>query len=243
MSDTLYAQIARQIADRIRAGAYPVGSLLPTEIELGEEFGVSRQTVRAALSELQRQELVSRKKRAGTRVEASVPIQDFHQSLMSIEDLMQLGATHKRALQSIGETVADAAMARLLMCPLGTPWLKISSVRTDENKPGEPIAWTDTYTDPAYAELESLIAANPDKLISSLIEQRYGRKAVNVRQEIFAATIPAEQARPLGVTTGSPALKIVRHYFDEGHKAFEITVSLHPADRFTFVMNLQRAAN
>lgn len=48
----LYYQVAMDIRDRIGDGAYRPGSRLPTELELMEEFGVSRVTVRKALKEL-----------------------------------------------------------------------------------------------------------------------------------------------------------------------------------------------
>ena len=33
---------------------------------------------------------------------------------------------------------------------------------------------------------------------------------------------------------GTPALRIVRRYIDPAGEAFEISVTIHPADRFTF---------
>ena len=68
-----YAALARQIAQDITGGQHPVGSLLPGEIELAEQHGVSRATVRMAMRQLQDMGLISRRKRAGTRVEASQP--------------------------------------------------------------------------------------------------------------------------------------------------------------------------
>jgi DNA-binding GntR family transcriptional regulator len=53
--ETRYAYVAR--FDSLRKycfGRHPVGSILPKELELAEQFKVSRATVRAALSELHR---------------------------------------------------------------------------------------------------------------------------------------------------------------------------------------------
>ena len=65
-----YAALARQIAQHITEGQHPVGSLLPGEVELAEQHGVSRATIRMAMRQLQDMGLISRRKRAGTRVEA-----------------------------------------------------------------------------------------------------------------------------------------------------------------------------
>lgn len=45
--------ISTQILEAIRAGAYPEGTRLPTEVELARQFGVSRPSVREALAALQ----------------------------------------------------------------------------------------------------------------------------------------------------------------------------------------------
>jgi DNA-binding FadR family transcriptional regulator len=52
--------IAQQLRTAIIAGQLPPGSRLPTEIELGEAFGVSRATVREALGSLVGQGLVTK---------------------------------------------------------------------------------------------------------------------------------------------------------------------------------------
>jgi GntR family transcriptional regulator len=76
-----------------------VGSLLPTELELSERYGVSRHTIRIALRELQDLGLVSRRKKVGTRVEAIAPTSNYLQSITSIEDLVQFGAAHTRVVR------------------------------------------------------------------------------------------------------------------------------------------------
>ena len=85
-----------------------------------------------------------------------------------------------------------------------------------------------------------IVRENPQVLISELIEARYGRRIAEIRQDIQAVLVPERLAGELGVAAGTPALKIVRHYLDHVGKAFEISVTLHPADRFTFSIRLKR---
>ena len=66
----LYETIAHDLLAAIDAGTYPVGALVPTEEELASRYGVSRQTVRAAMRRLTEIGAVSRRKGSGTRVEA-----------------------------------------------------------------------------------------------------------------------------------------------------------------------------
>jgi GntR family transcriptional regulator len=239
MSESRYAQIARDITGNMTSGRFPVGSILPTELELCDHYGASRHTIRAALRQLQDLGLVSRRKRAGTRVEAARASRGYNQSLASVEDLVQLAATHVRVVRKIEDFVTDQTLAKELGCPPGTRWLRISSIRLDQDR-NKPIGWTDVYVDPAYSGLRKIVRKSPGVLISSLIETRYGRPIDEVRQTIRAVTIPSAVAQELGVQADSPALKIVRHYLDRAGKVFEISISIHPADRFTFSMRLRR---
>jgi 2-aminoadipate transaminase len=52
-SQPLYAQIAHEIQRRIRSGALPPGTQLPTVRELSRQLGITRLTVHSAYSELQ----------------------------------------------------------------------------------------------------------------------------------------------------------------------------------------------
>ena len=53
MGETLWAQVARDLTAGITSGRYPLGSLLPTELDLCEHYGASRHTVRTAIRQLQ----------------------------------------------------------------------------------------------------------------------------------------------------------------------------------------------
>jgi len=58
---------------RIAGGEYPVGSLLPKEVELSRTYGASRHTMREALRRLSEAGMVLRRRRAGTEVIAAQP--------------------------------------------------------------------------------------------------------------------------------------------------------------------------
>ena len=60
--------LAGKLAQKILAGDYPPESILPGEIELGEQFGVSRTAVREAVKTLTAKGMVLPRPRMGTRV-------------------------------------------------------------------------------------------------------------------------------------------------------------------------------
>ena len=61
-------RLAHKLTRAIASGLYPVGTLLPGEMELMKREGVSRFTVRAALAQLERHGLIRRTPHVGTRV-------------------------------------------------------------------------------------------------------------------------------------------------------------------------------
>ncbi|MEN9629474.1 MAG: hypothetical protein RJA10_2701, partial [Pseudomonadota bacterium] len=140
----------------------------------------------------------------------------------------------------VREVVVDLEQAQVLGCPGGSRRLCISSLRMDGGKKSRPIGWTDVYIDPAYADIGPMVRQAPQTLISELIESRYGRRIARIRQDLRAVMVPLHLAQELRVDAGSPALMIVRRYFDAADEVFEVTVTLHPAERFTFSMELHR---
>jgi len=241
MNKVRYDDIARDLTQGIASGHYAVGSLLPTELELCARYGTSRHTVRAALQELQESGLVSRRKNVGTRVEAATPVSGFRQPLVSVEDLVQYGVTHLRSVRSVREIAADEALAKTLRCPAGSRWLHIEIMRMCEGRKPKPLGWTDVYVDARYAGIADAVRRQPHMLTSTLIEQQYGRRIARIRQDVQATGMPAELADTLKARTGTPALRILRRYLDTRNAAFEISVTIHPAERFTLSTEMQRS--
>ncbi|HVL09837.1 MAG TPA: GntR family transcriptional regulator [Burkholderiaceae bacterium] len=241
MSVPRAADLARDIAQGISSGRFPVGSVLPTEFELCDRYQATRYAVRLALAELQEQGLISRKKNVGSTVLASKPTTGFVQSLTSVEDLVLFGASNFRAIHSVEEVVVDVALAKELGCEGGSRWIRISSLRFDSANQKRPVAWLDIYVDPIYADVIDTARQSPNVLISSLIESRHGRRIGRIQQVIDATAVPAEMADALKAEAGSPALKIVRRYLDAANEAFEMSISIHPAGRLTVSTDLKRS--
>lgn len=242
---TRYAQVAHVLADKIASGTYPVGSVLPTEVELAEQLGVSRATVRIALSELQQLGLISRRRNAGTRVEAMRPVSDttsfFQLSLRGIEDLLQYSENMTRDVQEITDVVADDELAEILRCRPGKRWLRVSSLRRSVGKPStQPVCWTDIYIDGSLSEDMRRRVASYRGAMASLVEERTGRPIVEIVQNLRAIEMPESIAARLQSQAGAPALEIVRFYFDKSGATPVVSISIHPTDRFTYTVRLKR---
>ena len=71
MNRPRYLQIADQLIKQINDGTLPAGSMLPTEIEQQEQFGVSRVTIRKSMEILVDKDLLYRVRGSGTYVKAA----------------------------------------------------------------------------------------------------------------------------------------------------------------------------
>jgi DNA-binding GntR family transcriptional regulator len=235
-----YLEVANCLIKEISDGRYVIGSLLPTEHELAEQYGVSRHTVRASLKILQDKGYISRKKSVGSRVESVNPEAAYTQSFDSADDLVHVAATEIRSLQSKTRVTIDRPTARRLEAPIGSDWILFTGTRNDVRKNGTPISWASIYIHPAFEKITSHIQENPQTLVSSLIEQECGQSIAEIRQMISGTLIDERLAQALNTKANSAGLRVVRHYKDQHGRILEITETIYPADRVTFSLQLRR---
>lgn len=233
-----YQIVAENLLAAIQQGSYPVGSALPTEQELCAQFNVSRHTVREAVRLIEQMGLVSRHQGIGTKVERDKVDQHYVQTLANISDLWQyVNETHRTVLD-----IRDVT-AKQVEVPLPgdreAPWRMLEGLRYVRNE-AEPIAWTQIFLPKAYgAVLDE--AGNERALIYSLVEKKFGVVTRSVRQEISAVEISKPVAAALKVRARSPGLAMLRQYVSNSGEIFELTWSIHPADRYRYSMEMVRS--
>ncbi len=187
--------------------------------------------------------MISRRRNAGTRVEAAHPVhgpESYNQTLATIEDVVQYGAQTDRQVQEIVRETIDDALAELLECPPGQIWLRVSSLRSPPNAASPPLCWTDVHVAPMFAPVVKEHIAGYPGLISTLIEDFAGHRTAEIRQRITASGVPKRLAAPLMVKPGAYALDITRAYLDTKGRVFIFSQSIHPADRFSYESRLRR---
>ena len=68
MAQPKYQLLQQWLRDQINSGEYTANQQIPTELELAEQFGYSRQTIRQAISGLEQEGLLKRTPGRGTFV-------------------------------------------------------------------------------------------------------------------------------------------------------------------------------
>ena len=148
----IYARILQELRQRITAGQYPVGSLLPTEAELSIAFSTSRHTVREALRRLIEQGFVRSRQGAGTAVISTESNARYVQSFQSISDLFQNSVDTYFVVHQIEAVTLEREIAERLDAKPGQDWMHIAGVRW--TKPGgTPICYIDSYVPREYAPI------------------------------------------------------------------------------------------
>ena len=234
-----YSEVADQLRLAIMTGKYPVGTLLPSENELCQEFEISRHTVREAIRTLQLRGLVSRRQGQGTQVESDHRVSRTARLLGSIEDVERHGRDthlvdiHSRVIR------ADAEIAAMLPCATNETLLLIESYREprDPNTPW-PRAWNETYLREPYSGIRPDIEGWPGA-IYSLVERRYGERVTSIRQEVVAINLTADVARRLKVKTGTAGLQVKRTYFGRSGTALLFGFNTYVGEQYQLVMEIK----
>jgi GntR family transcriptional regulator len=233
-----YLQLASTLFDAIQNNAYRVGSLLPTEVELAAQYGVSRQTVRQAIGQLRQQGLLSSRKGVGTRVDAKQPPRRFSYSALSETDLVEIAEGTEMSFHSSKMVAARGKLAAQLGCRANHRWLHLSSTRRVD---GEelPLSWINVYIDGGIAPRLKIPKVLRPALFR-LVEKQSGEVFVEILQEIRAKLLDAATARQLGTSPGSAALEITRRYFSTGRRLVMVSVNTMPSDRFFYSVAITR---
>ena len=225
--ELLWVQLARDLAYAIATGRYPVGTLLPKELDICRKTGLSRHTVRAALDHLQRTGLIKRTPHVGTEVVARCAARGF--------------AYAREVCQSIHVKV-DKEKAQELGLPAGTSWVRLTNIRAGDKPEDPPVVCTQVFIPEVWEDVVAAAAREPETLIATLINRMHGVVCSEVKQDVSAVAMPVDQAAWLQCKPGVPALKIRRVYLDESGKPLEVSVSWHPGDRYSFSISLQQNA-
>ena len=234
----LYRKVVDALRDDIASGRVAVGDRLPTEDALCRRFGVSRHTVREALRALRDEGLVASKQGAGSTVvrRAGQPLYTY--SISSIEELLQYATEARYAVDKSGIVVADETLAERIGCEVGQRWLRVEGFRyTAAEK--NAICWTEVFVRADYAGIGLMIGRRAGT-IYSWIEEMYGVRVGSVEQVLRVEPMPQAIAGTLGGEPGGMAVAIRRTYRLTGGDLVEVAFNLHPAERFSYSVTMQR---
>ncbi|MDH5558585.1 MAG: GntR family transcriptional regulator [Alphaproteobacteria bacterium] len=201
----LYAQVKALMMQRLIAGQWRPGDMLPSEFQLADEFGVSQGTVRKALDELTADNVLVRRQGRGTFVAEH----DDHRALFHFFHLV--GPDGQRRLPesqliSVRKGLAGQIEADRLGIVRGAPVIRIRRLRCLDGRPA--IAETIAVPQKLFPDLAD-IREVPNTLYD-LYERRYGVTIARAVERLAAVAAEEPDAELLEITPGTPLLEIDR---------------------------------
>lgn len=230
----LHVRAEQHLRALIRQRAYQDGALLPDEISLAGRLGVSRGTLRAALTRLVLEGLLERRAGIGTRVvqppsESGITAwRSFSREMaakgMRVENLSQ---DYRRA------ALPGPAAAALRLRP-GEPAWRLDRVRGWE---GSPVLHSRSWFHPRLGLTGAEDFSRP---LYETIESVTGRIAEHAHESFAAVSAPSSMARHLAVPRHTPLLLRSHTVFDRSRRPMEFAEVHYVSARFTLTLELRR---
>lgn len=192
---------------RITTGNWKPGTLIPNEIDLAREFGLSVGTVRKALDQLQAEHLLTRRQGRGTFVN-DLASNEHASRFANLYGSDGLRLNLKTKVLSVTAHAADEHARRVLGLPQGASVINL--VRLKFRKDTPCVYETSMLPAALFAGLPDDTEI-PDEI--SALAQKYGQIAGSAEETISIAKANKDAASRLSVAEHSAVLHLDRRVF------------------------------
>jgi len=225
-----YQRIQASILKQIETGQLKPGEAVDSERELAKIHKVSLMTARHALTVLEREGMVQRRRGAGTFV---APPKIHFNKLMSFTEQMggrSLTAYSKVLSFTVLDNEPDIA-ARLALAP-GARLIKLERLRLGGD---EPFALETCYLSAEdFPGLTRSSVANGS--LFSILERNYGIQFSYADEEVDATSADPDTAHLLQVARGQSLLRIRQIIYSTKAKAVIYVLGLYRSDRHNLLI-------
>ncbi len=224
----VHASIARWLTDLIGRGDLVPGDRLPREDRFAAVLGVSRMTLRQALSTLEGKGTVERKSgRTGGTFVREPRIECDLTGMAGFTEQMRRAHVRAGARVVSATTVpANAKVAAALSVQRGESVYEIVRVRTARR---EPLAVERSYF--PVAPFPGLLDHGLSGSIYTLLTRTYGQRPTSAAESLEPVIARPDEAGLLKVDQGSPLMLITRTAFTTAGLAVEFARDLFRPDR------------
>lgn len=227
----IYLQIQEYFADKIQCGGLVPGEQIPSERELAEQFGVSRMTVRQALTALVLEGRLERIQGRGTFVAAPKVEHEVDFLISFTENSLRKGIRPGAKLLELERLPADRRLAQILNLRLGDPVYRVVRLRFGNNVP--MVLETSYFPYHRCPDLERFDMEN--RSIFHILKEEYGVCFDRMRQSLEPVAANDFEAEMLNVPVNSPLMLVERVTFDAGGLPVEYAKDIYRGDRSRFI--------
>lgn len=229
---TLHDLVKGEILKRINLNEYKPGDKIPTELELCEEFNVSRTTVRNALMQLTLEGRLIRKQGKGTFVAKSKISQTLSYTLKQYKEQVSMqGKLPKIKLIDIEVVPANELLHKKLDVELNAPIQKIERVRTADDS---PLQYEISFIPWDVAPGITVHDAETSLFVS--LNKKHGVKVAKTKEELEIVLMDKTVSKFLQCEIGTPCFYINTITTDKNGNKIEFSQSYFRSDKTNFII-------
>jgi len=228
----MYHQIYLVLKEELAGGRDPQDPL-PSELELARRFKVSRITMRKALDQLVKDDLIYRRRGLGSFVRENTALTPEPKGLLqNIINMAEKTTVKVLSLEVVPAPVAVAASLELKTGDLVVKSVRLRSIKED------PVSHITTFVPEQFGGCleRSALEAKP---MLSLMEES-GVNIATARQTMSARLASTTVAASLQVDVGSALLAVNRVVRDIHGRPVQLLHGLYRPDRYEYQMELSR---
>ncbi len=217
-----FKKIAAHVQERILRQEWRPGELIPGEVQLAREYGVSVGTVRKALDLLSADRLIDRRRGKGTVVRRITAERSVLSYFRLVSDDGRWNHPVDRTL-GCERAVADEAEIRKLDLRAGERVWRVNRIRESDGR----TCVIDRFSVPEKLFPDFTWPPDLDGVTTAFqyYERRFGILVMDVVDEIKAVTADTALARTLGLESPAAVLKVDRVVHAVGGRIIEWRVS------------------
>lgn len=234
----LYTKISDYVMEKIQNEEWPVGYMLPPEVELCQQFGVSRTSVRTALLTLVNDGYLHRVKGKGTFVTTPQRVEESTIFIESFaEEMRKRGKAIETEVLEFRMMRAEPRVCQSLRLPEGSNVIKLTRLRYSKGRVEEgPIVLTTSYYTMKLAYLQNYDFSSTS-VHKAMVEHGMAKKFTE--KHISVAVLDPRSSRLMAVESGSLALTITSFTEDMEDELVEFCESYYPASRNEFILKIR----
>lgn len=226
----LHYQLKQHLLEKIESGEWKPNGLIPSEQELQEQFGLSRTTVRQALSDLVYDGLLTRERGRGTFVAPPKMTHSPEERKSLTEFMMEKGIKPGWKVIEKGFVEANKEVAENLKVAHKSRVYRIRRLRLAEDRPiGVHTAFLPEAISSQVNEA-ALLEGGSLQYISHIPQMMTSRASRSIE------AIPASEldVKLLHLSLGSPILQITRVVLSANGEPLEFLQARYRGDRFKY---------
>ena len=231
----LYLQIKEHLLAKIDAGTWPAQTMIPTESELCDEYGVSKITVREAIKLLVRDGRLSRVAGKGTFIMPQKIEQKLNRFFSFTRWAQQNGLEPASRILKVESLPADVHIAGHLDMAEGAPVTRIERLRLGSSEPLMlEVIWVPASLCP---DLHLQDLANVP--LNDILQTVYGIVLVRARESIEPQTADDYVSRLLSIEKEVLLLHVEHTAYTSAHRIVYFVTSSYRGDRVKFSIELE----